>query len=267
MWIKLDDQWMDHPKVIAAGRDARDMWLASITYCAKHLTNGYFHANLLPTLAIMAGVDVANCQDFARRLLDVCLWDATDDGYMVHDFLDYNPTKDQALATREARKEAGRRGGVAKASKMLAKPLAKPLAKSWQKSAPSPSPYPLNNNKRVLSDDEPKSELTDKFTTLTGIVPNNLEKWTAADQQLHAAGVTPEELEVAVKKMDQDGLQYSNLSSVVSTAIWVHSQRQAGKPIRSKGPPPAARAGSPSWDEVLQQERQKLKEEQSDGET
>src|SRR5512146_2680288 len=99
-WIKLDDQWMDHPKIIRAGRDARDVWLASITWCAKHLTDGYFPAEMLPTFCFMAGVDVANCQDFARTLLDTCLWDIDGEQYRVHDYLDYNPTKEQTLATR-----------------------------------------------------------------------------------------------------------------------------------------------------------------------
>ena len=145
-WVKLDDQWMDHPKIIMAGRDARDMWLASITWCSKHLTDGYFPVDLLPSLAVAAGVDVANCQTFATRLLEVGLWDASGTDYTVHDYLDYNPSKEQALATREARKEAGRAGGVAKASKMPSKPL----AKTYQNS--TPSPYPSLKEKEEIVD-------------------------------------------------------------------------------------------------------------------
>jgi DnaD/phage-associated family protein len=144
-WIKLDDNWMDHPKIIRVGRDARDMWLASISWCAKHLTDGIFPSELLPTLSIMAGIDVANCQTFANLLLDACLWEIVDDKYQVHDYLDYNPSKEQAESTKTARKEAGKAGGVAKASKNVAKSKQNPsktVAKSWQKSAPYP--YPLN---------------------------------------------------------------------------------------------------------------------------
>lgn len=134
-WIKLDDNWMDHPKIIRAGRDARDMWLASITWCAKHLTDGYFPKNLLPQLAVMAGIDVANCQSFANVLLEVCLWDASGDQYIVHDYLDYNPSKEQATATKEARKQAGMAGGKQKASKMASKIVAK--------ACPVPVPLPV----------------------------------------------------------------------------------------------------------------------------
>ena len=135
-WIKLDDQWMDHPKIIRAGRDARDMWLASITWCAKHSTDGFFPPELLPSLYIMAGIDVANCQTLASTLLEVCLWERTETAYHIHDYLNYQPTKEQTEINKKARSDAGRAGGVAKASKTPSKTL----AKSWQKSAPSPSP-------------------------------------------------------------------------------------------------------------------------------
>ena len=31
-WVKLDDHFFRHPKVIAAGRDARDLFLAGLCY-------------------------------------------------------------------------------------------------------------------------------------------------------------------------------------------------------------------------------------------
>ena len=149
MWIKLDDQWIDHPKIIRAGRDGRDTWLASITWCSKWRTDGYFPPEALPTLVAMAGVDVASwqnssnlpdvCQALATRLLEVGLWEFDGQKYKVHDFEDFQPTEERKEAVSEARREAGRRGGFAKASK-ASKSLAKEVAKVWQKSAPSPSP-------------------------------------------------------------------------------------------------------------------------------
>lgn len=150
-WIRLDDQWMEHPKVIAAGRDARDVWLASITWCAKYMTDGFFHSNLLPSLAVMAGIDVANCQQIASTLLAVGLWDATENNYKIHDYLDYNPSKEEVKATKEARKEAGRAGGLAKAAKSKQN-SSKTLAKEQQNSAPSPSPNPLKGGGGEISE-------------------------------------------------------------------------------------------------------------------
>ena len=39
-WVKLDDQFFSHPKVLRAGRDARDLYLASLTFCARNKTDG-----------------------------------------------------------------------------------------------------------------------------------------------------------------------------------------------------------------------------------
>jgi hypothetical protein len=85
-------------------------------------------------------------------------------------------------------------------------------------------------------DEEIGSPLSDKFIELTGILPHDNEKWVEADQTMTRAGVTPDELKVALDKMDADELSYSGLWSVTKTAIWVHSRRQAGKPIFTTQP-------------------------------
>ncbi|MEM5789046.1 MAG: DnaD domain protein [Syntrophobacteraceae bacterium] len=157
-WIKLDDQWMNHPKIIRAGRDARDMWLASLTWCSSYLTDGYFTEDMLITFAVMAGVDVANVKQIASKLLEVCLWDATDGGFKIHDYEDYNFTKEQVIAVREARREAGRAGGEAKSGKNKQN-ASKMLANGKQNSGKSlphtPSPSPLKDTTTTA---EPSAE-------------------------------------------------------------------------------------------------------------
>lgn len=123
-WIKLDDHWMDHPKIIAAGRDARDVWLASLTYCAKHMTDGYFHPSLVPSFLVTAGVNVANARTIAKVLLEVNLWEDSENRFYIHDYLDYNPTKEETEARRNVRAMAGRAGGLAKAGKLPSKKVA-----------------------------------------------------------------------------------------------------------------------------------------------
>ena len=235
-WIKLDDQWMDHPKIVRAGRDARDMWLASITWCAKHLTDGHFPPELLPALATMAGIDVANCQTFARALLDVCLWEFDEKQYTVHDYLEYNPTKSQAIATKEARKIAGTAGGLAKASKTPSKILAKHLAKPKQKSAPSPSPSPsfkIGDNKGdggpafppPSSDPDLAGvsyrELEIAFREKTGIYPPTgggipTHKWVDGFKKLTEQHATPEEIAGTIDDMRERGLSISGPSSILN---------------------------------------------------
>jgi hypothetical protein len=252
-WIKFDDQWMDHPKIIQAGRDARDMWIASITYCAKHLTDGYFHDNLLPTLAVMAGVDVANCQEFASTLVRVGLWDANEEGYQVHDYLDYNPSKEQALATREARKEAGRAGGIAKASKNPGKTL----AKTKQNSAPSPSPSPSlkieeEGRDEVDNPDEPTGILAPYehvFVEETKLPPfsGGPERWFKGLKVIQAMGATPEDFRQAIRAQAnaaKNGRSYNMTSpaSFVTATANVVARRNVKPAVPAMDPAAAQRA-------------------------
>jgi hypothetical protein len=135
-WVKVDDQFFRNPKVMSAGRDARDLYLVGLCYCAQSLTDGFIPRAALRVLGAEAEIDEA--QSGADRLVKVGLWELAAEGYMVHDYLEYQPTKERVLATREVRAEAGRRGGKQKASNLLDKTLAKPK----QNSAPYPSRTP-----------------------------------------------------------------------------------------------------------------------------
>ncbi len=39
-WIKIDDQFSDHPKIIEAGPLAGWLYVSSLCYCGRYLTDG-----------------------------------------------------------------------------------------------------------------------------------------------------------------------------------------------------------------------------------
>jgi len=45
------------------------------------------------------------------ELTDRGLWEETASGWLIHDFLDWNPSSAEVSAKRASRAEAGRRGG------------------------------------------------------------------------------------------------------------------------------------------------------------
>ena len=96
-WIKLDDQFADHPKVIAAGPLASWMYVCGLTYAGRYLTDGFIPAGQVRKLA-----DVDNATELAARLVEVGLWEPTEDGYLIHDYHDYNPRADKVRAERAA---------------------------------------------------------------------------------------------------------------------------------------------------------------------
>jgi hypothetical protein len=144
-WVKLDDQFFTHPKVQRAGRDARDLFLVGLTYCANHRTDGIVPAEALPLLAFMAGIPDGEAA--ARKLVEVHLWEEGATGYAVHQYLEYNPSREKIEETRQHRAEAGSKGGKAAHSKREA--ICSDFASAGldtdveQKSTPSPVPVPV----------------------------------------------------------------------------------------------------------------------------
>lgn len=117
-WARFDDKTHDHPKILAAGPLATHLWERAICYCAKHLTDGH-----IPKRAVRLLVNWEDDADdfngqppdnyaLIGRLVKVGLFDEHhNDGWLVHDYLDYNPSKAASDALRKARAEAGRKGG------------------------------------------------------------------------------------------------------------------------------------------------------------
>ncbi len=76
----------------------------------------------------------------ARRLEDVGLWLPSSEGWQINDYLKYNPSREKVLATRQARADAGRRGGQAKSEAN-----GKQFASQFAELNPAPFPLPQEN--------------------------------------------------------------------------------------------------------------------------
>ena len=141
-WVKLDDQFHSNPKVVAAGAEAVALYTVALSWCGAYLTDGFIPAGQVRRLALSDHYEEAT-----RRLVAVGLWHEVDGGYEIHDYLEYNPTAEEVKESKQARAEAGRRGGLASvASKRQANASASAQASASangkQKSTPSPSPSP-----------------------------------------------------------------------------------------------------------------------------
>lgn len=115
-WVKLDDSFFLHPKAVAAGKDGRELFLASLCYCAGQLTDGFVAQAALPIVVAQAGVKIS----VARVLERVRLWDEGIGGFWVHDYLDYNPSAAEVREARAKKAAAGALGGSRRASKLRA---------------------------------------------------------------------------------------------------------------------------------------------------
>lgn len=107
-WARLDDNFPDHPKVDALTDRGFRLHVAGICYCARHLTDGLIPRAMVKRLSGYHNKAVADVlTDHTGR---GAVWSETADGdYLIHDYLTYNPSKQQMDAEREAHAERTRR--------------------------------------------------------------------------------------------------------------------------------------------------------------
>ena len=148
-WVKLDDRFPDHPKVAAAGPLAGWLYVCALAYANRMGTEGFVPAGMVGRLA-----DIDGAAEHASRLVAVGLWEPAEGGYRIHDYHDYQPTREHAETVSQARAEAGRAGGIRSgeareaktkqiASPLLADSRSKNEANGEAKSKPVPDPVPV----------------------------------------------------------------------------------------------------------------------------
>jgi hypothetical protein len=104
-WVRFDDSVIDHPKVLIAGAAAELLWRRSISWSGKHLTDGLVRREALPVLfGNLSELGVA--QDAAvARVVAAGLWEETESGWQIHDYLEYNPSRRAVRARRNLERE------------------------------------------------------------------------------------------------------------------------------------------------------------------
>lgn len=100
-WFKVDDNFYDHPKVDELSLEAVGLWLLCGTYCAKQLTDGH-----IPTRRVYK---LGGSEDVITELVEAGMWDEADEGYRFRNWGEYQPTRDDVEAAREAARERKRK--------------------------------------------------------------------------------------------------------------------------------------------------------------
>lgn len=98
-WIKIDDQFPDHPKLVLAGARGGWLYVCGLCYCGRYLTDG-----AIPAVQIRKLTEFDDNEALAAVLVEVGLWERRGETYIVHDYHEYNPTREQVLRERAATK-------------------------------------------------------------------------------------------------------------------------------------------------------------------
>lgn len=138
MWVKIDDRFAEHPKLMAAGALAWGVWAEAMAYCNRNLTDGFIPVAVAEAFGgrwrtrvdgrvwqafVHCGDEMiaVDAEFVAAALADAGLWHRVDGGYQIHDYADYQPTKAQVMVEREQRHAVASAGGRAAKAKRDAK--------------------------------------------------------------------------------------------------------------------------------------------------
>lgn len=93
-WVRIHDGALSHPKIVGMVDTRRpfDLWVWGLSYAQLHLTDG-----MIPNDAVPRGAAKA-VQDLCRR----GLWEAKQEGFVIHDHLEWNDSRELVKTRRQA---------------------------------------------------------------------------------------------------------------------------------------------------------------------
>lgn len=104
-WLKLDDGFAEHPKIDPLSARAFRLHVTALCLVARKLTDGHVTAKDAQVCRLLAGANKAN----VAELEQAGLWETVGDGWLIRDYLDYNPSAERVKAERERWAESKRK--------------------------------------------------------------------------------------------------------------------------------------------------------------
>lgn len=125
-WVKLDDQFPDHRKLAELGAYAPLcgwLYVCGLAYCNRQLTDGLIPKAHVTRLAGFEHLSVETgeipgmasfgetieTRQLADLLVQAGLWEDAGHQYRVHDYLDYQPSRESVIQERNAVSERKRK--------------------------------------------------------------------------------------------------------------------------------------------------------------
>lgn len=99
-WVKIDNQFPDHHKVLEAGALAAWLHVCALCYCSRTLSDGVVPKRIVPRLA-----EVPKPMKLAETLVAVGLWKEQGNAFVIHDYLSYQRSREQINDERRTSRE------------------------------------------------------------------------------------------------------------------------------------------------------------------
>ena len=99
-WVRLDDNFADHPKVIALSDNSFRVYIYGLCYSNRQLTDGF-----IPFAVYSNWWRVANGAEPADDLINADLWLRVEGGFQIRSYDEYQPTRDKVESKRAEARE------------------------------------------------------------------------------------------------------------------------------------------------------------------
>lgn len=138
-WARFEDDYLGNQKLATLSTVAIALDMAAIIYSARELRDGQLTVGDVEAIAAL--LHVRKWQPAAVELVKVNRWARTERGYAIHDYLEYQPSREQIMQDRAKARE--RKRHAARGRWDSGRNPHEPNPDSWRlPDAPVPGPGP-----------------------------------------------------------------------------------------------------------------------------
>lgn len=184
-WAKFDDRYSWHPKIIDAGPYAELLDMRAIIYSVGAETDGFVSVSALPRIAHGIPTPLSR----AGALVEVGRWSTVDGGWQIHDFLEYQPSRDDRLEWRAKGAERQRRSRASRRDRPVTDTGSHGTERASVHATPTPTPTPTNPSGGTNGASRPSSPA--HKPTITEQVPRLVAGYVTDYQASHNATAPP----------------------------------------------------------------------------
>ena len=113
-WVRFDDTMPEHRKIWGLSDAAFRLHVSAICWCNRHLTDGHIGYEEITRVA-----NVRSPRRISAELVSSGLWKPTEHGWLIHNYLEYQPSAEtvkqrrRSAAERQAKWKEKKQGGNA----------------------------------------------------------------------------------------------------------------------------------------------------------
>ena len=225
LYARFDIGMDEHAKIMLLSDAAFRALFESTLYSRRQLTDGFLDERIVTR---KWGLDVAS--ELSSNDPERPSWVKVDGGWMIHDFAEHQVTS----ADIQAKREAGRKGGLAKASKPLA-PASKTLEQTASTSLAKTETETETYKKTSSSPATPPME----FDTFWAQYPRKVGKQAAIKAYAKSLKLTtPERILEGVKLLKSETAG-KEIDFIPHPSSWLNAGRWDDEPSSKQSKPPA----------------------------